>query len=97
MSKNSDRRSVSLRGSTYRRLAVKVAELDRSASGYLEELLEAVLEGIPDPGTNMPAVRACDSGPREPRGPKPKPKPQVSFEDLEEAQRAFFGTSRFTG
>lgn len=51
MAKRQTRRSVSLRGLTYQRLADYCAALGMSASGYLEELITADLDarGVPVP------------------------------------------------
>lgn len=63
MAKKQSRRSISVAGSTYRRLAVVCEREGRSVSGRLEELIAPPIEGVEDPNpgaTYEPKKRKAD-------------------------------------
>lgn len=69
MAKKQTRRSISIKGTTYRRLATLCERNGRSVSNYIEELIEPWIIGIDDPGT-------------PPKPKKPEPEPEPNPEDI---------------
>lgn len=50
MAKKQTRRSISVKGSTYRRFKIRCEREGVSVSGAIEDLLAPLIEGIEDPG-----------------------------------------------
>lgn len=58
--KKADRRSVSLKGPTYRRLKALCRSKGQPVSGFLEALIAPLIEGITDPNPPPPPANPDD-------------------------------------